>query len=204
LSISLLARAAALLGFSVSAMPAAAAMVVVTPDADITTTPYTITFEPGESLSFSNVAATSAAPDAAIGVQTSGGAEVFSSFGEPAYFQTFATSAFPSQQLGGFSPYATPAGVPYSIAEGLVGFEYALNDGVHYGIADIGGSTVYKYYLDSVPGQSFSLAVPEPATWALLLVGFGLTGSALRRANDRRRMALATIPVRTRKSRSPC
>jgi hypothetical protein len=31
-------------------------------------------------------------------------------------------------------------------------------------------------------------AVPEPASWALFLAGFGLTGAALRIANGRRRM----------------
>jgi hypothetical protein len=32
----------------------------------------------------------------------------------------------------------------------------------------------------------FNTAVPEPRTWALLLVGFGLVGSTLRRRREAR------------------
>lgn len=36
-------------------------------------------------------------------------------------------------------------------------------------------------YLDNVLVQSTPLGVPEPASWALMIAGFGLAGSALRR-----------------------
>jgi PEP-CTERM motif len=36
-----------------------------------------------------------------------------------------------------------------------------------------------------------SNAVPEPASWALMLGGFGLVGSAFRRGNGRRRAKVA-------------
>jgi Laminin B (Domain IV)/PEP-CTERM motif len=36
-------------------------------------------------------------------------------------------------------------------------------------------------------------AVPEPASWALMLAGFGLTGAALRNANGRRRKSGAAV-----------
>jgi len=42
----------------------------------------------------------------------------------------------------------------------------------------------YSIYWDNL-----SAAVPEPATWALMILGFGLTGAAMRR----RRLALAAI-----------
>ena len=42
--------------------------------------------------------------------------------------------------------------------------------------------------------QSFAIAeVPEPATWAIMILGFGLTGAMLRRS--RKRMALATAAI---------
>lgn len=186
MSIASLACGAAALGLVLAAMPAAAAIVVTTPSADITAAPYTITFQPGESLSFSNVSATTTVFEAAIGVQTTGAAEVFSTFGQPDYFQTFARSLFPAQQGGSFEKYSAPTGIPYSLAEGLVGFEYMLSDGVHYGFADIGGSTVYRYFLETAPGQNINLGVPEPSTWAMLLTGLGLTGSLVRRRHSRR------------------
>lgn len=39
--------------------------------------------------------------------------------------------------------------------------------------------------------QSFAFAVPEPATWALMITGFGFAGAMLRR--DRRRLATVKI-----------
>ena len=161
--------------------PAVATVITLTPNADISTTPYVITFASGETLSFSDVSASTTAFEGAIGVATTGAAEVFSTAGAPAFFQTFATSLFPFQQDGVFASYATPAGVPYSVALGVVGFEYALADGIHYGVARIGGATVYSYTLQSAPGVSLGFSVPEPATWTMLLTGFGVVGIALRR-----------------------
>lgn len=44
--------------------------------------------------------------------------------------------------------------------------------------ADGSAGTPYEIYFDAAPPAS---AVPEPATWALLISGFGLAGAALRR-----------------------
>lgn len=42
-------------------------------------------------------------------------------------------------------------------------------------------------YLDNILVQSTPMGVPEPTSWALMILGFGLAGGALRR----RRTALA-------------
>ena len=45
-------------------------------------------------------------------------------------------------------------------------------------------SAVNENFQGNNPGLSFSLiggAVPEPASWAILIVGFGLTGTMLHR-----------------------
>ncbi|HEY9235112.1 MAG TPA: PEPxxWA-CTERM sorting domain-containing protein [Phenylobacterium sp.] len=38
-------------------------------------------------------------------------------------------------------------------------------------------------------------AVPEPATWAMMIIGFGLVGSGLRRARGQRRAPLRSLPA---------
>jgi len=50
------------------------------------------------------------------------------------------------------------------------------------------GPGTYKNFKASGPG-SFAAAVPEPDQWAMLLVGFGLVGSTMRR---RRNMSMVT------------
>ena len=41
-------------------------------------------------------------------------------------------------------------------------------------------------------GFNFRLAaVPEPATWAMMIVGFGLVGGAMRSAKQRRKLAVS-------------
>jgi PEP-CTERM motif len=42
--------------------------------------------------------------------------------------------------------------------------------------------------VSGIPG-----GVPEPASWALMLGGFGLTGAALRRGNGRRRQQTVSV-----------
>lgn len=42
------------------------------------------------------------------------------------------------------------------------------------------GNSVYDYEL-SITGLTPSGAIPEPASWALMIAGFGLVGSAMRR-----------------------
>ena len=73
------------------------------------------------------------------------------------------------------------------------GANYATNltgyGTVHSGITFI--SETGKYGKNSAH-QSFAIAgVPEPGTWLVMILGFGLTGAMLRRSRDR--LALATV-----------
>ena len=47
-------------------------------------------------------------------------------------------------------------------------------------LLEIRGANNYQFnHIDDISLQPF--AVPEPSTWALMIAGFGLAGSALRR-----------------------
>jgi hypothetical protein len=60
--------------------------------------------------------------------------------------------------------------------------------GANFSGAAAGTGQLSLFYWDTFTGDNFgditfdvSAAVPEPATWAMLLIGFGLVGGALRR-----------------------
>ncbi len=150
--------------------------------------PYTYDFGGGDSITFTTVDRSFFAYNPA-GVSTAGTVEV-ASFGLPFYDPPQPTSYFtnrggsfgPGANTAQFVSYATPAAVPYSISEGLVGFRFDAGRGYQYGYADIAGSTLYGLRFQSDAGVALPFgAVPEPAGWALMVAGFGLVGLARRR-----------------------
>jgi hypothetical protein len=58
----------------------------------------------------------------------------------------------------------------------LKGLVYADNLGTFGQGSDNSAGVYAKFWLESMPS-----AVPEPATWAMMITGFGLAGAALRR-----------------------
>ena len=177
---------------STIAAPALAAVSYVPVNVDVSVAPFTYDFGVGGALTFDNNTSGFASE---LGVQTTGSAQVFSVFGQPSLFQPFATTLFPSQQLGSFASYATSTPVNFSLASGSIGFKFTLADGDHFGFARTDGALIAGLFIQGTPGADLGLdsqggaAVPEPSTWALLIVGFGATGAALRR----RRMALTPL-----------
>jgi hypothetical protein len=86
-----------------------------------------------------------------------------------------------------------PLGLSFTTANGI-GFDISANDGRGYLAVDsllweVDLSTGQASSLGIVGGgalrgltaRGFNAAVPEPATWAMLIGGFGMVGSALRR-----------------------
>lgn len=156
-------------------------------------TPYTYDFGGGSTVTFTTVDRGFFAYNPA-GVSTGGSTEV-ASLGAPFYDPPQPTSYFfnrggsfgPGANLAPFVAYASPAAVPFSIVEGLVGLRFDLGQGYQYGYADIAGSILKGFRYETTPGVAVPFgAVPEPTSWALLITGFGIVGTGLR---TRRRVA---------------
>ena len=74
---------------------------------------------------------------------------------------------------GSYSNEAKTGGNGYT--DGYFHLRFALNGTTTYGYAAISAE---GYRLDSI---TYEAPVPEPTTWALMILGFGATGAALRR-----------------------
>ncbi len=102
----------------------------------------------------------------------------------PLYF-TFGTSGYLSQII-----YSSRSDLTLNYYQ--AGVSYLLSAGVDrigsYPIDRRPGLYSYAAQLSSADGSAFSIdqimvaGVPEPATWALMILGFGAVGSAMRRS----------------------
>ncbi len=83
-------------------------------------------------------------------------------------------------------------GVAFTIAGGdtveIWGDGNEPDVGLTYGVGVTDGRSLLDYQFDGVSGVA---AVPEPATWALLVAGFGGTGALLRHRRRKASMAAA-------------
>ena len=81
-----------------------------------------------------------------------GDGEVSSFFGGVS--DLFAGSAVDGSELYGFSAFPTAAIIPYSAADDYIGLSFALPDGVHYGYAEVNGSTLVAEGYNATPGAA--------------------------------------------------
>jgi hypothetical protein len=155
---------------------AKAAIVLFQPDADFSETPYTISFGGGAATyTFTDIYDPITDPTTVGAVSTGGSAMVNSFLGQPIAFQlgtVVGATGYP------FAASPIPTGIPFSIAQDSIGLEFSLLDGIHYGFATTLGPEVVLYGYNTTPGDFITVGVPEPATWVLLIVGFGVLGAA--------------------------
>jgi hypothetical protein len=159
-----------------TSVPARAAIVFSQPDADFSAAPYTISFGGGDATyTLTDIYDPSVDPLTVAAVSTGGTAMVNSFLGQPIAFQLGALVGATGYE---FAPLPTPTGIPFSIAEDSIGLEFSLSDGIHYGFVTTLGPEVIQYGYNTTPGGFITIGAPEPATWVMVIVGFGILGAA--------------------------
>lgn len=177
-----LSSCAAIVALAV-ASPAAAAPVFVTVNQDISTSPFSFSFMGGSYTFYGS----GAFPNY-LSVMTGGGAAVRTVFGQPSTdFTNRGTVVYDANTLGGYGSFPNMTTVPFTNGDNFLGLRVTSGGQDYYGFAFTTNSTFNGFAFETSPGvgitatTKFAAAVPEPATWALLILGFGTIGGAMRR-----------------------
>lgn len=170
-------------GFTLMAAPSSAAPMITAVGTDVSTSPFSFsylgsTFTISKGDGFGSL----------ISVSTAGSAAVRTVFGSPSTdFTDRGVPLYDANTLGGYGsfPVTTPVGASNganflglrvtSAGQSFYGFLYTTNANVNsYGFESLANTGITA--TTTVPA-----AVPEPATWALMILGFGAIGYAMRR-----------------------
>ena len=180
ISISVLAVAACL-----AAAPATAAVSVIASNIDLSKGAYTFGQTATDTFTLSFNPAGGNNP---VSVQTTGTAAVPLIFGQPAvtFTDPGRTATFGPNYFPGFGSLPNATAAPFSITSSDLGLRYSIGSDEYFGYARFAGANLISVAFETqantaITGGAVAAAVPEPATWAMLLVGFGAVGGAMRR-----------------------
>lgn len=177
-----------------SAAPASAAIRVLADDYDLTRGAIDIGLDAASRFSFSYDSRFFFDTDPTL-VQTSGTAATtaFGGFlGIPLSPSTFFTSAnvrVDANIFPGFAQFPAATRIPFSLVAGDLGLRVTIGGDDYYGYARIAGPRITVAFNDVAGAGIIAGTVPEPASWALMILGLGSVGGALR--HSRRRLAVA-------------
>lgn len=165
---------------------AMAAVMTAFPNVPLTAAGYTFTLGSGAAGFTFTAADTGYGPGAMV--STTGNGKVSTLFGGVADFES-GSSIDQSGELYTFAAYpATMSGlIPYSAADDFIGLAFSQAGAVHYGYAEVNGAQLVSYGYETaadtsiLTGAQQVAAVPEPATWGMIILGMGAIGFAMRR-----------------------
>lgn len=166
----------------VSASPALAAPVLVQGSTNYSSSPVTFGF--GDSTFTFASTGDIFNPTA---VRTGGTGQINTIFGSPTTnFVDRGTVTFgPNDQYAAFNALTT---IRFSNGDNFIGLRAMSGTDVFFGYAFTTNNILNGVVFNNVAGQAITAsvnlpaAVPEPATWAMMLLGFGAIGLAMRRS----------------------
>lgn len=180
--------AASVAAVIVATAPAAAIPIFVTADTTLTRgSPYSFSFG-GNAFTFSSTGDIFNP----LAVQTGGGAAV-SSFGgflgipvsPTSFFTNRGTVSF-GPNSGSFASFGSTTTVPYSNGDNFIGLRATLAGQNYYGFAYTTNNIFNGFGFETTANTAITAttslaAVPEPASWAMMIAGFGAIGAGMRR-----------------------
>ena len=89
-----------------------------------------------------------------------------------------------------YASFPTATDIPYSSTDSFLGLRYTIRGDTFYGFAQFAGSDLERYGFESTPNTAIDAnaaiaAVPEPSTWAMMILGFCGLGFIAYRRNDK-------------------
>ena len=176
----------------IASSSAQAAPIVTVVNANLLTTPTTFSYQ-GASFSFS--ATDSLFTPLTVQTNSTG---ALSAFGGFLGIALVPTTSFTNRGTvtygpgsGQFASFLDPIKPNATNGENFIGLRASVGGESYYGYAFTTGNVLNSFAFESIANTAITAtaAVPEPATWALMLVGFAMVGGA---ARYRRRSTYAT------------
>ena len=167
-----------------------AAPVITSVNTNLLTGAYTFSFMGGTFTfggmntfpNYINVAtgSTAASPTSIAAVRTV--------FGNPSTdFTNRGTVVYNASTLGGFGSFPTATTVPTTNGDNFLGLRVTAGGQNYYGFAYTTNATLNSFGFETTANTGITAttavpaAVPEPATWAMMICGFGAIGASMRR-----------------------
>lgn len=168
--------------------PVQAAPIVTTVNADLLTAPITAIFN-GATFTFS--ATNSLTQPLSVQSNSTG---AFSAFGGFAGIALRPSTSFTNRgtvtygpSFGQFASFTSPSKPSTSNGDNFIGLRAAVGNDFYYGYAFTTNNTLNSYAFETTANTAITAttavaaAVPEPATWAMMILGMGVVGFAMRR-----------------------